>query len=244
MPLTGPETTGHEWDDIRELNNAAAALVAVHALRNDRMVDRLLDRLSVLAARQRLHARALRLLAARLCPRGGRGRQAARGALGAGPRERLARGDPGHARAAAARDRERQGGLRRQLRRLPRLGRRRRSGYPNLQDDEWLWGGTLEDIHRTIRFGARAGHAETRQSEMLAFGRDGMLKRQEIESVANYVLSLSGRAFDPKLSSRTDRSSTPRTAPPVTASRRGATRSLAHPTSRMRSGSTARSASR
>ncbi len=34
---------------------------------------------------------------------------------------------------------------------------------------------------------------------MLAFGRDGILKRQEIEAVANYVLSLSGQAFNPKL---------------------------------------------
>ncbi len=74
-----------------------------------------------------------------------------------------------------------------------------RTGYPNLQDDEWLWGGTLEEIYQTIRVGARAGHGETRQSEMLAFGRDGMLKREEIRAVANYVLSLSGRAFDPKL---------------------------------------------
>ena len=75
-----------------------------------------------------------------------------------------------------------------------------RSGYPNLQDDEWLWGGTLADIHQTIRAGARSGHAESRQGEMLAFGRDGILKRDEIETVANYVLSLSGKAFNLKLS--------------------------------------------
>jgi cytochrome c oxidase cbb3-type subunit 3 len=74
-----------------------------------------------------------------------------------------------------------------------------RVGYPNLQDDEWLWGGSLNEIHQTIRVGARAGHADTRQSEMLAFGRDGILQKRDIESVANYVLSLSGRAFDPKL---------------------------------------------
>ena len=74
------------------------------------------------------------------------------------------------------------------------------TGYPNLQDDDWLWGGTLNDIHRTIRFGARTGHPDTHQSEMLAFGRDGILKKDEIRTVANYVLSLSGKAFDPKLS--------------------------------------------
>jgi cytochrome c oxidase cbb3-type subunit 3 len=76
-----------------------------------------------------------------------------------------------------------------------------RPGYPNLQDDEWLWGGSLDEIHRTIRFGARGGHADTHQGEMLAFGRDGILKRQEVEAVANYVLSLSGQAFDPKRNS-------------------------------------------
>src|SRR5918912_2987212 len=74
-----------------------------------------------------------------------------------------------------------------------------RTGYPNLQDDKWLWGGTLADIHQTIRAGVRSGHAEAHQGEMLAFGRDGILKRDEIESVANYVLSLSGKAFNPKL---------------------------------------------
>ncbi|WP_342363994.1 cytochrome-c oxidase, cbb3-type subunit III [Terrarubrum flagellatum] len=73
-------------------------------------------------------------------------------------------------------------------------------GYPNLQDDDWLWGGTLADIERTIRYGVRSSHSETRLSEMPAFGgRDGLLKRTEIETVANYVLSLSGKAFDPKL---------------------------------------------
>jgi cytochrome c oxidase cbb3-type subunit 3 len=79
------------------------------------------------------------------------------------------------------------------------VGATGRIGYPNLQDDEWLWGGSLPEIEHTIRFGARGNHADTRQSEMLAFGRDGMLKKPEIEAVANYVLSLSARAFSPKL---------------------------------------------
>jgi cytochrome c oxidase cbb3-type subunit 3 len=65
-------------------------------------------------------------------------------------------------------------------------------GFPNLNDDDWLWGGTLEQIEKTIQFGARSGHAETHEGAMLAFGRDGMLKKPEIETVANYVRSLSG----------------------------------------------------
>lgn len=65
-------------------------------------------------------------------------------------------------------------------------------GYPNLNDDDWLWGGTLEQIMQTIQFGARSGHAKTHESAMLAFGKDGVLKRDQIVTVANYVRSLSG----------------------------------------------------
>ena len=65
-------------------------------------------------------------------------------------------------------------------------------GYPNLNDDDWLWGGSLDQIMQTIQFGARSGHAKTHESAMLAFGRDGVLKRDQIVTVANYVRSLSG----------------------------------------------------
>src|SRR5271169_5368800 len=65
-------------------------------------------------------------------------------------------------------------------------------GYPNLNDDDWLWGGSLDQILQTIQFGARSGHPKTHESAMLAFGRDGMLKSEEIVTVANYVRSLSG----------------------------------------------------
>jgi len=65
-------------------------------------------------------------------------------------------------------------------------------GYPNLNDDDWLWGGTLDQIMQTIEFGARSGHAKAHEGAMLAFGRDGILKRPEIVTVANYVRSLSG----------------------------------------------------
>ena len=63
-------------------------------------------------------------------------------------------------------------------------------GYPNLNDNDWLWGGTLEQIQATIEFGVRSGHPKTHESQMPAFGRDGMLKRDEIVNVANYVRSL------------------------------------------------------
>src|SRR5215468_8153339 len=70
-------------------------------------------------------------------------------------------------------------------------------GYPNLNDDDWLWGGTLEEIHQTISFGARSGHGKTHESQMPAFGRDGLLKRDEIVMLANYVRSLSGLSTRP-----------------------------------------------
>jgi cytochrome c oxidase cbb3-type subunit 3 len=70
-------------------------------------------------------------------------------------------------------------------------------GYPNLNDDDWLWGGTLDQIHDTIRFGARATDPKSHSGEMLAFGRTNMLKRDEIVTVANYVRSLSGLPVRP-----------------------------------------------
>ena len=69
-------------------------------------------------------------------------------------------------------------------------------GYPNLNDDDWLWGGTLEAIETTIRYGVRSSHDETRVSDMPAFGRDELLTEEEINDAAEYVLSLSGGEFD------------------------------------------------
>lgn len=69
-------------------------------------------------------------------------------------------------------------------------------GYPNLQDDSWLWGGTLEDIHYTIENGIRSTGEETRFGDMPAFGRDEILSREEVTQVANYVYTLSGGAAE------------------------------------------------
>lgn len=70
-------------------------------------------------------------------------------------------------------------------------------GYPNLNDDNWLWGGTLEDIHTTISHGIRFEQDDdTRVSEMPGFGRDEILDRAQIVQVADYVLSLSSRDHD------------------------------------------------
>ena len=70
-------------------------------------------------------------------------------------------------------------------------------GYPNLTDDDWLWGGTLADIEQTIRHGVRSTDDKGHQGAMPAFGRDGMLKRDDIVAVADYVRSLSGLSTTP-----------------------------------------------
>jgi cytochrome c oxidase cbb3-type subunit 3 len=66
-------------------------------------------------------------------------------------------------------------------------------GYPNLVDDQWMWGGSLEQIQQTIAYGIRNELAESRQGPMPAFGKDGILKKDEISAVAAYVVTLSGR---------------------------------------------------
>jgi len=65
-------------------------------------------------------------------------------------------------------------------------------GYPNLNDDDWLWGGKLANIEQTIRYGARAGDDKGHQGSMPAFGRDKILKANEVSAVADYVRSLAG----------------------------------------------------
>ena len=69
-------------------------------------------------------------------------------------------------------------------------------GYPNLRDDVWLWGGSLEDIQQTITHGIRADDPETRMSQMPSFGADHLLKATEINDLTEYVVSLSGRPAD------------------------------------------------
>lgn len=67
-------------------------------------------------------------------------------------------------------------------------------GFPNLNDDDWLWGGTVEDIHTTLRYGIRSTHPDTRTSMMPNWGKDGLLEAAQINQVVDYVLSLSGKA--------------------------------------------------
>ncbi|WP_414901762.1 cytochrome-c oxidase, cbb3-type subunit III [Sphingomonas flavalba] len=67
-------------------------------------------------------------------------------------------------------------------------------GYPDLTDQDWLWGGTPDAIAHTIAFGINNGHAEGRVSQMLAFGRDQILTNDQVLAVTDYVRSLSDPA--------------------------------------------------
>lgn len=70
-------------------------------------------------------------------------------------------------------------------------------GYPNLNDDDWIWGGKVEDIQQTIKHGIRWPEAkETRDSAMPRFGLDGLLEPKQIADTAEYVMSLSGASTD------------------------------------------------
>ncbi len=75
-------------------------------------------------------------------------------------------------------------------------------GYPNLLDDDWLWGGALEDIRYTIAHGIRnEDDFDAHYSEMPRFGADELLEPQQIEEVVQHVLALSGQDHDASLAS-------------------------------------------
>ncbi len=65
-------------------------------------------------------------------------------------------------------------------------------GYPALAAGNWIWGGTLDDIQKTLVYGIRSGLDDARQSQMPKFAADGLLKPAEIEQVADYVMTLYG----------------------------------------------------
>jgi len=71
------------------------------------------------------------------------------------------------------------------------------AGYPNLLDDDWIWGGAMADIHTTITHGIRnTTDADARFSQMPAFGVDGLLEKAQIDAVVQHVLAISGQDHD------------------------------------------------
>ena len=198
--VSGVETTGHEWDGIKELNNPLPSWWLWTLLHHGDLGPALHGRLPGLADDHRRDERLARLLVAH----GGRGGDR-RGESGAGRLRRPHRGagsgdDPRRSGAAFLR-----AGRRR--RRLPDPTARSATapappvsvGYPNLLDDDWIWGGDVAAIEHTIRHGIRQTDAEgyttdeTRQNEMPAFGRDELLEDAEIDTLAAHVRRLAGQ---------------------------------------------------
>lgn len=195
-PVTGYETTGHDWNGIRELNTPFPRVV-----------------LWALAL-----AFAYSLIAWVLLPAWPLGRDYTRGLWGLDQGEMAVNG---YRRLAA----ERQdwmapfaagdftalaGDSALMARAMPAAARLFADncaachgvkatggpGFPDLTDAAWLWSGDPETIAETLRVGINSPHPDTRISQMPAFGRDGLLSREEIASVADHVLALSSGKAD------------------------------------------------
>jgi cytochrome c oxidase cbb3-type subunit 3 len=77
------------------------------------------------------------------------------------------------------------------------------TGFPNLGDDDWIWGGTLEEIVTTVEHGIRwEDDYDTRLGDMPAFVVDEMISEHEAADAAEYVLSISGQSHDPGSAAR------------------------------------------
>ena len=73
---------------------------------------------------------------------------------------------------------------------FPGAGGEGRVGYPNLNDDDWLFGGKIDDIYHTIQVGSRSTDPDTHQTMMPAFGKTGLLTPAQIDDAATYVVQL------------------------------------------------------
>ncbi len=77
-------------------------------------------------------------------------------------------------------------------------------GFANLNDDNWLWGGKLDDIQQTILYGVRNGSDKARGGGALSGmpERASVLKPDQINDVAEFVLSLSKKSTDAAAAAR------------------------------------------
>jgi cytochrome c oxidase cbb3-type subunit 3 len=69
-------------------------------------------------------------------------------------------------------------------------------GYPNLNDDDWIWGGSVRDIHETLLYGIRADHEDSRVSIMQAYGKEGLLNKEDLKNVVDFVMVLNQDGMD------------------------------------------------
>jgi len=192
--VTGVETTGHEWDGIKELNKPLprwwlmtfyACIVWAFGYWIVYPAWPMLNGYT-----KGLFGYSQRTVVSEELGAARRVQAPYRDRLAATPLDRI-KGDEDLLRFAMA-----EGAASFQANCAPCHGRGAQGfvGYPNLNDDEWLWGGRVEDIHRTISFGVRSDHKETRTSQMPRFGLDKLLDDGQIGDAAEYVLSLTGRS--------------------------------------------------
>jgi cytochrome c oxidase cbb3-type subunit 3 len=199
---TGRETTGHEWDGIKELNTPLPKwwLYVMYATVAWSVVWWFLYPSwpgitgyfgGLIGANQRLE------LDARMAEAGAAQAQYLE-RIAAAPLEEIA-GDPDLTSFALA-----GGGATFADNCAPchGLGGAGQGLYPSLADDDWIWGGTLDEIHTTLLYGIRSDHDDARFNLMPAFGADGILDRQQINDVAEHVLALTGRAEDAQAAAR------------------------------------------
>jgi cytochrome c oxidase cbb3-type subunit 3 len=198
--LTGTDTTGHEWDGVKELNNplpkwwlytfyacivfAVVWMVIYPSLPFWKGTSGWVAREAVVADVAAAQARNAPMMA--------RLREATPAQIAADPELRAFATAGGRVafanNCAGCHGAGGQGAV---------------GGFPSLADDDWIWGGSLEAIQHTIRHGIRANESDDqRQSIMPRFGADGLLTRAQIDDVAEHVLSLTNRATDQAAAAR------------------------------------------
>jgi cytochrome c oxidase cbb3-type subunit 3 len=194
--LTGTDTTGHEWDGLKELNTplpkwwlyvfyATIAFSALWMVLYPSIPMRGATGLTGWVAREAV-VDDVRAAQARMEPMLARIRAATPAQIAADPELRafaIAGGRTAFANNCAACH--------------GAGGQGAQGGFPSLADDDWIWGGTHDAIRHTIANGIRAGESdEERTSMMPRFVADGVLTTAQVADVADYVLSLSGRGAD------------------------------------------------
>jgi cytochrome c oxidase cbb3-type subunit 3 len=200
--ITGQETTGHEWDGLKELNTPLPKwwLYVMYATIGFSVIWWLLypswpwvntyfPGILGYSQRQALDQAMAETAAAR---------SAFRARLAATPLDKIA-ADPQLMAFAYAGG---QAAFNDNCAPCHGLGGAGQGNYPSLADDSWLWGGTLDAIQTTIQHGVRSGDPAARSNQMPAFGADQMLDRGQIDDVASYVLSLSGQPQDAEAAKR------------------------------------------
>jgi cytochrome c oxidase cbb3-type subunit 3 len=198
--LTGTDTTGHEWDGLKELNTplpkwwlytfyativfGVVWMVIYPSLPGWRGISGWIAREAVVAEVAAAQARTAPIMA--------RLREATPAQIVADPELRafaIAGGRGAFANnCAGCHGAGGQGAV---------------GGFPSLADDDWIWGGSLEAIQHSIRHGIRANESDDqRQSMMPRFGADNLLTRAQIDDIAEHVLSLTDRATDQAAAAR------------------------------------------